>query len=96
MKKIICLSIFLFKLISFPCLAILPPFWEGVAELKMIMNDERLKDYFSSGELIESITKMPNGYLIVTNRSKVLAEIRYFPQNYPGPAKFEVKFHTQR
>lgn len=75
-----------------PLSALLPPLWEGVSEIKAILTDEHLKDYLDSAEIIEQITKVSNGYLIKTNRSELLAEVKTLPQERPGPAKFEIQF----
>lgn len=79
-------------LVQGPLLAILPPLWEGVSEIKAILSDEHLKDYLDSAEIIGQITKVSNGYLIKTNRSELLAEVKTLPQERPGPAKFEILF----
>jgi len=72
--------------------ALLPPLWEGVAEIKAILSDEQLKDYLDSADIIESISKTSSGYLIKTNRSELEAIVEFRPQGMPGPAKFDIKF----
>lgn len=94
MKKLF-LSTILFLSLSNNAYALLPPFWEGVAELKAIFSDDKLKDYFDSADVIQSITKTPDGYLIITNRSQVNANVQYQPQDRPGPAKFQIVFQRK-
>lgn len=87
--KNICLF---FLLLSSPALAVLPPAWEGVRELKAILDDEQLPHYLDSGERIEAIRKTEGGWAIETNRSKIEVELIPLPQSLPGPQQFQLHF----
>lgn len=93
MKKILQIT-FASLLLSQSAVALLPPLWQGVLEIKAILSDEHLKDYLDSAEVIESIVKNPTGYIIKTNYSELEAKVVALPQNKPGPAKFEVQFYN--
>lgn len=73
--------------------AALPPLFQDLSELHAVLNDKLLGQRLSSGEPIKSIIHVENGYWIITNKSKLLAEIVYEPSTKPGPAKFTVKFN---
>lgn len=88
MKKLILLAV----LCLHPLHALLPPLWESVSQIKAILSDESLKDYLDSAELIESITRVEDGYLLRTNHSQLRAEITAAPQMRPGPAVYKVRF----
>lgn len=88
MKKILA-----FLALSSSCYAVLPPAWEGVREIKMILEDKELKDYLESGDVIDSISKTDKGWAIRTNHGTIEIEVQRLPQNTPGPAQFELKFN---
>lgn len=72
--------------------AILPPAWEAVREIKTLLDAKDLKSYLDSAEIIQSIERVPDGWVINTNRSKIFIHIQKLPQNRPGPEEFELKF----
>ena len=81
--------------IAAPCQALLPPVWQGIAEVKAIINDPRLRDYLNSGEVLEGITRKDTGWVIHTNQSQVKVEVVPLPQSMPGPEKFDLRFTTE-
>ena len=62
MKKLFCA----YFCISTSCFAILPPAWEGVRELKAILDDKQLSQYLESGDVIEKIEHLESGWQIMT------------------------------
>ena len=92
MKRLFTIALISLVILQAPAQALLPPLWEGVAELKAVLSDEQLRNYLDSAEIIESITKTSSGYLIITNRSELEANVEFRPQGMPGPAKFDIKF----
>lgn len=82
-------------LVSATAEALLPPVWQGVAEVKAILNSKELNQYLDSGDILEGITKHEDGWLISTNRSQVFVKVAPEPQNMPGPEKFHLEFSSQ-
>ena len=74
--------------------AILPPLFEDIAEIKGILDDQRLGKLLESGESIAEIKKVKEGYLITTNHHNLLVKVSYKPIPRPGPAQFELEFQT--
>ena len=72
--------------------ALLPPVWQGVAEVKAILNDPQLSQHLDSGEVLESITKTDTGWEILTNRSRLRIDVIPQPQKMPGPEQFTLKY----
>lgn len=88
---------FLFSLITFvtvngPLTAVLPPLWEGVAEIKAILNDSKLGELLGAGELIDQIIKTESGWIVLTNKHELEIKVVYQPQEMPGPAHFTLEF----
>lgn len=86
------LMISLALIASAPMFALLPPVWQGVAEIRAILNDPQLNSELNSGDILESITREENGWLITTSKSKVRVQVIPQPQNMPGPEKFKLKY----
>jgi hypothetical protein len=84
MKKLLPLL-----LLTNSAFALLPPLYESIAQLQTLL-DQKLP--LESAEVIESITKTDEGYLIKTNYSSLNAVITPLPQSKPGPAKYEIRF----
>lgn len=72
--------------------AVLPPLWQGVAELKSMLNDKRFGETLQSGEVIQEIKKTDNGWRITTNKSEVDVHVVYQHASKPGPAQFVLEF----
>ncbi|MGK5595387.1 MAG: hypothetical protein ACSNEK_08525 [Parachlamydiaceae bacterium] len=74
------------------CEGALPPLWESVSQIEAILESSDLKNVFNSGEVIESIARTEDGFLVVTNHREVRAIVKAKPQAMPGPAVYEVTF----
>lgn len=74
--------------------AVLPPLWQGVAELKAILEDRYLGHYLSSGDYIVDIKKVDDGYIIISAKDQIHAQVIYDqpPAGFVGPAKFHIQF----
>ena len=70
----------------------LPPLYQGLAELKAVLNNNQLSQQLQSGEVITSIKKTDIGYQITTNQHTLDANVVYKEQAQPGPAQFDIKF----
>ena len=91
MRKII-FSILLL-LFSSTTYAVLPPLYQSLREIDAIISDERVQNFFTSGERIEEISKNDDGYVIISNKRKVQVNVLYIPTQNIGPVKFELQFH---
>jgi hypothetical protein len=70
----------------------LPPLYQGLAELKAILNNSQLSQQLQAGEVITSIKKTDHGYQIITNQHTLDANVVFKEQAQPGPAQFDIKF----
>jgi hypothetical protein len=93
LKLSVAMICFLFQTVLFSAL---PPLFQNIAEIKAILIDKRLGQLLESGESIEEIKKVDDGYLIITNQHKLLAKVIYKPISRPGPAQFDIDFETQK
>ncbi|MBA3602951.1 MAG: hypothetical protein H0W50_04780 [Parachlamydiaceae bacterium] len=76
MRKII-LSTFVFIAFTQTAFAALPPFYESLAELNVMLRDPRLAEKLGSGEPILNIQKNDQGYLITGNKYQLQANVTY-------------------
>lgn len=72
--------------------ALLPPLYEGIAEIRAILSDEKLSQSLTSGEMIQEIQKTENGYTILTQHHQLDVVIKPLPARGPGPARFDLEF----
>lgn len=72
--------------------ALLPPLWNDVAELKEILNDQRLGQFLQSGDSITTIEKKEHGWKIVTNHRTIEVSVHYKKQVMPGKGQFSIEF----
>lgn len=91
MKKLLTLSV-LGVMVSSNAFAVLPPLWQGVNEIKAILEDQHLSNALPSGDVILKIIKIHDGYMIITNKRKAFIKVNYEPNQQPGPAKFKIEF----
>jgi hypothetical protein len=70
----------------------LPPFWEDDAELKAILEDSRLGQFFDSSMIIDAISKNNEGWEIKSGKLEVIVKVKEMPQQKPGPQKFTLEF----
>lgn len=71
---------------------VLSPLSQSVVEIKAIVEDKRLSDIFGESEEIESIRRMPRGYIVMGIRHQVKVMVDYKKQSQPGPKPFELRF----
>lgn len=74
----------------------LPPLWQGIEEVKMIVEDKRLGDYLQSGEVLKEIERTDSGWVIITNKSKLPVFVKYEDSNQPGPRHFKLEFGPKK
>lgn len=72
--------------------ALLPPLYESLHQIQSVINDPELANKFQPGELIISIERTDDGYLIKTNKSTLIAKVESVPQVTPGPGHYRVVF----
>lgn len=90
MKKLIIAFVLLFTVEK--GFALLPPLYEGIAEIRAILTDEKLSEVLTSGEVIQEIHKTDAGYMFYTNHHQLNVVVKKLPAQGPGPAKFELEF----
>lgn len=73
--------------------AMLPPLWQGIAEMQAVLADPLLGEILSSGEYIVFMQKTEDGYLIFTNHHWLIANI-ISEESGVGPQKFYVQFEA--
>lgn len=88
-KAVFLLACFMFSISGF---AMLPPFYQSSAEIKRILNDNRLTEKLGSGQLILDIKKVDGGWLITAPKYELKVDVNYLPAHMPGPAQFDLKF----
>ena len=89
------LIVFLFStalLTSSACYGALPPAWEGVREIKAILDAPDLNQHLDSSEVINGIYREDEGWVIQTSRSEIHVKVESLPQSIPGPVKFHLTF----
>lgn len=77
-----------------PLLGLLPPLYESKKEMLAILESPELLSKLSSGELIIAIEKNESGYEVRTNKSHLQVDVQYQEAEHPGPAQFELEFHS--
>jgi len=85
---LLCLVLF-----SFPCHALLPPFYQSAKEITAILNNAEIADKITSGRVIQSIARTDHGYRITANDCILNVTIKYLSPKagMVGPAEFEVQ-----
>lgn len=73
--------------------ALLPPFYESLAEYKALLNNKELEENLGSGQWIEEITRNEKGFMIKTPKYVMHIDVVYKNTGKIGPAEFELKFH---
>lgn len=73
--------------------ALLPPLYHSLKEIQAIVNDERLTEALTSADRIETISRVPEGYVVITNKSILYVDVVYRSQDKPGPGVFDLVFH---
>ncbi|QLH35306.1 MAG: hypothetical protein HWD61_03405 [Parachlamydiaceae bacterium] len=94
MMKILRYALFILTFFRPQYFSVLPPLFENIAEIKAILDDQRLGQMLESGESIEEIKHVENGYVLKTNRHRLFVKIRFKHSEKPGPAEFDLEFKT--
>lgn len=90
MKKFLLLGFLL--TIPFSCFALLAPIYESGREIKMILDDPRLEKSFGAGQMILSIVKNEQGYVVETQDYKLQVKVTQSPTGKIGPVGLKVDF----
>lgn len=72
--------------------AILPPLYQGKAEIEAILKDPEFSKSLQAGEVIESIIRTEEGYEITTNHSLLQVEVEQVAPKHPGPVGIRLHF----
>ena len=81
-----------FIMLSIVSLMALPSPIQEEREKEEIRRDPRIKELLGDERFIVS-EKTDNGFWVITDRCQLRVDIRYLPQNYCGPARFELVIH---
>lgn len=87
MKRL--LFICLFPMLGYGVLAPLP---QSIRELNAIINYPSLSDHLIAPSAIKEITKVADGYLIVTSSHVLKVTVEYSKESRIGPRKFILQF----
>lgn len=98
MKNISCLSLvaFLFSLSTVS--AALPPLYESLREIEAILTDNQLSQKLTGDQMITSINRTDEGFVVITNKCSMHVDVKYHTSNkgsemHVGPQQFELVFH---
>ncbi len=76
-----------------PRLGVLPPAIQRNREIQAILADPFIYSRLGASEMVESIQKTENGYLITTQNFTVSVEVVYVREGRKiGPAEFRLEF----
>jgi hypothetical protein len=74
----------------------LHPKYQTAREIRAILDDERLYEKLGN-EIIQSIRKTEDGYVVATRLFEIQVDVTYLPPLVPGvigaPQRFELAFH---
>jgi len=76
-----------------PCFAILSPLNQSLEEIQSIVQCKDLQKYIPQDQPIMQIHHIPTGYVLITDRTQVVVEIQYLPNERPGRQQFKLVFH---
>ena len=71
----------------------LPPLYQGVAELKAILEDKKLGERLDSAQIIQQIMRKEGGYEIRTQDYILGIDVIPLPNVKMGPQRFELHFN---
>jgi len=80
----------LFLLVGVNSFAVLPPFYHSSREIKAILDDSKVHDVLSSGQLILSIVKQDDVYLVTTPDYKMQVRVVYKETKIIDSSEFDV------
>lgn len=93
MKKLWA-ALLVFVFISNSSYALLPPLYTSLEEYRQLINSKELSAKLGSGQAIQSIERVENGFVIQTPRYTLHVDVIHEPQEHPGPARFHLEFHA--
>jgi hypothetical protein len=76
--------------------AALPPLYESAKEIRALLESPKLGELLGSGDAIQSITKVDDGFIVATTKHIIKVDVVYDPVDHPGPAKFHLVFHEKQ
>jgi hypothetical protein len=81
-------------LIGFPVLGYcaLAPLPQSIREIEAILHYPALNELLPQGSTIEDISRVSNGYIVVTNTHILNVKINYDEKGRIGPRKFTLEF----
>ena len=88
MNKLLTLLITI-PMLGYSALAPLP---QSIREIEAILHYPALNDFLPQGSIIEDISKVSNGYLILTNTHILNVKVIYDEKSRIGPRKFSLEF----
>ncbi|MBA3816336.1 MAG: hypothetical protein H0X29_07425 [Parachlamydiaceae bacterium] len=71
----------------------LPPVYQTAKEFRALLDDPKLTDTLGTGDSIQSITRVEDGFVVKTNMHVLKVDLSYEKLDQPGPAKFRFDFH---
>lgn len=91
MKKYLVVTFLCFASQAF---AVLPPLYQGKKEIEAIFSHPQFGETLPSGDVIQEITKVSSGYLIITNKRIVPVVVEYKKTQQIGPSQFTLEFKS--
>jgi hypothetical protein len=93
------MKIFSYAIIALLCtsqaaFAVLPPLYQSLGEIEMILRSPELSKYLTSADIIENIQRTENGYLVQGSKHQVAVRVIALPAKMPGPTQFRLEWPT--
>lgn len=79
--------------VSLPVFALLPPLYTTLNEFKTLVENPELTQKLDSGEVIISIRRTHKGFVVITNKHILFADVEPLHTGKIGPAEIQLKFH---
>ncbi len=93
MKKITVSLVALLLIGSSTLFSALPPLYSSIDEFQGLLKDPQLGQKLDSAQMIRSITKTSNGFILRTQQYKLEVTTEPKPKPYPGPISWSYTFH---
>ena len=71
---------------------LLAPLPQSIREMEAVLLYPALSDFIPQGDRINEITKVKDGYLVITTNRVIKAKITYKKPTTIGPKKFSIQF----
>lgn len=72
--------------------AVLPPLYHSSQEIQGMLQDPQLGEHLGAEQMIQSIRRTHDGFIIRTQEKKIKVKAKLKPQSQPGPAKWSYEF----